>query len=152
MLFALDNPVFATFALTAALTAFKIIGQGWVVIWVMMRAHAGWAAPEDLRAGPLNPAPDPSQMTEPEAVARARRMHRNDLENIPAFWAAGLVLVAADPPLWAAQVLMWGFVAARAGHAWAYGTAQRHETRATFYTVATILTAIMLVWGIAAAL
>ena len=76
---------------------------------------------------------------------RSRRMHRNDLENIPAFRAAGLVLVAVAPPSGLVQVLMYGFVAARASHAVAYATAQSHEVRATFYTAGSLIVMAMAV-------
>jgi uncharacterized MAPEG superfamily protein len=66
-------------------------------------------------------------------------MHRNDLENIPAFLAIGLVFVTVDPLLLAAQLLFYGFVAARLLHAVAYGTKQSHEVRATFYTVGSVI-------------
>lgn len=77
-------------------------------------------------------------------------MHRNDLENIPAFWAAGLVFVAVAPPLWLAQVLMYGFVAVRAAHAVAYAKAQPHEVRATFYTVGSLIVMAMAIYAVVA--
>jgi uncharacterized MAPEG superfamily protein len=78
-------------------------------------------------------------------------MHRNDLENIPAFWAAGLLFVAVAPPLWLAQVLMYGFVAMRLIHAIVYATKQTHEVRATFYTVASLIViymALHVLWAV----
>ena len=72
-------------------------------------------------------------------VDRSRRMHRNDLENIPGFLFAGLLFVVTDPSLWLAQALFFGFVAARLGHFWAYATAQSHEVRATFYTIGSLI-------------
>ena len=152
MSYTLDNPVFWHFAVTALLGALKIMGQGWVTVRLMLTENAGYAAPEDLRKTSLNPEPDPSQLEINDRVDRSRRMHRNDLENIPAFWAAGLILVAVEPPLWAALVLFWGFVAARAGHAWAYGTAQNHEVRATFYTIGSVIVIVMAVWALLALL
>ena len=79
-------------------------------------------------------------------------MHRNDLENIPAFWMAGLLLVLAVPPAWLAHTLLWGFVAARAAHAVAYGTAQNHEVRATFYTIGSVIVIAMALYVLVAAL
>lgn len=146
----LDNPVFWHFAVTALIGVLKVMGQGWVTVRCMMSENAGFASPEDLRAGPLNAAPDPMQLEPNPRVERSRRMHRNDLENIPAFWVAGLIFVAAAPPLWAAIVGFWGFVLARAGHAWAYGTGQSHEVRATFYTVGSVLVIGMALWGLVA--
>ncbi len=151
-LFTLENPIFVTYAVAAALAALKVMGQGWVTVVRMMSAGGGFAAPEDLRAGPLNRDPRPEQLAPNEAVERSRRMHRNDLENIPAFWAAGLLFVAVEPPLVWAWVFMGGFVAARALHAVAYATAQRHEVRATFWTVGSLAVIAMAVWVLVVAL
>lgn len=135
----LENPVFTTYAITAALGVLKVMGQGWMTVYRMMKIDAGYASPEDLRPGPLNRTPSPEQIEVNDYVDRSRRMHRNDLENIPAFWIAGLLFVLAGPPLWLAQALMYGFVGARALHALAYATKQSHEVRATFYTVGSLI-------------
>jgi len=142
----LQNPVFVTYAIAAALGVLKVMGQGWMTVWRMMKVRAGFASPEDLQPGPLNPAPSPEQLEINDYVDRSRRMHRNDLENIPAFWVAGLLFVLTAPPLWLAQVLMFGFVAARALHALAYATKRSHEVRATFYTVGSVIVIVMAVW------
>lgn len=152
-LFGFDNPVFRVYAIAAALTVLKVMGQGWMTVWRMMRSGEGLVSPEDLRPGPLNRAPDPRQLAVSDYVDRSRRMHRNDLENIPAFWIAGLLFVATDPALWLAQVLMYGFVAARAAHFVAYATGQSHEVRATFYTVGSLIVmamAVLVLVGLAA--
>lgn len=136
--FTIENPVFVTWIIATALTVLKVMGQGWMTVYRMMKVGGGYAAPEDLQPGLINRAPDPRQLEVNDYVDRSRRMHRNDLENIPAFWAAGLAFVAVAPPLWLAQLLMYGFVAARAAHAVAYATAQSHEVWATFYTVGSL--------------
>ena len=146
--FTIENPVFVTWMIATALTVLKVMGQGWMTVYRMLRVGGGYAAPEDLRAGLINKAPDPSQLDVNDYVDRSRRMHRNDLENIPAFWAAGLIFVAVAPPLWLAQVLMYGFVAARAAHAVAYATAQSHEVRATFYTIGSLIVMAMAVYAL----
>jgi len=148
--YTIENPVFLTWIIATALTVLKVMGQGWMTVYRMMKVGGGYAAPEDLRPGLINQAPDPKQLEVNDYVDRSRRMHRNDLENIPAFWAAGLVFVAASPPLWLAQVLMYGFVAARAAHAVAYGTAQSHEVRATFYTLGSLIVIVMAVYALIA--
>jgi uncharacterized MAPEG superfamily protein len=151
-LLTLENPVFRAYAAATALMALKIMGQGWMTVWRMMRRREGLASPEDLRAGPLNPAPDESQLAVSDYVDRSRRMHRNDLENIPAFWAAGLIFVTAAPPFALAVALFAGFVLARLAHAWAYATARSHETRATFYTIGSLIVIWMALHGLWAAL
>lgn len=138
-LITLDNPVFVTFVIAAALMVLKLMGQGWMTVYRMMKTRSGWASPEDLRQGLLNPVPDDSQLALNDYVDRSRRMHRNDLENIPAFWVAGLLFVLTDPALWLAQGLLYGFVLARLLHFMAYATQQSHEMRATFYTMGSLI-------------
>ena len=140
----LANPVFVTYAVCAALGVLKIVVQGWDTAFRLMKYNTGYASPEDLRRGLLNPHPDPSTQLAPhESVERSRRMHRNDLENIPAFLAIGLIFVLVAPPLWLAQVTLYGFVLARIAHGFAYATAQSHEVRATCYTIGSLMTAYM---------
>lgn len=110
-----------------------------MTVYRMLRSNSGLASPEDVQKGMINKAPDPAQLEVNDYVDRSRRMHRNDLENIPAFWAAGLVFVAIDPALWVANLLMYGFVLARAAHFVAYATKQTHEVRATFYTIGSVI-------------
>lgn len=135
----LSNPVFATYAVCAALGVLKIMGQGWMTVFRLMKVEGGYASPEDARPGPLNPRPRPGQTEVNDYVERSRRMHRNDLENIPGFLVAGLLFVLVSPPLLLAQLLMYGFVLARAAHAVAYATARSHEVRATFYTTGSVI-------------
>ena len=135
----LENPVFTTYLIASALMALKVMGQGWMTVYRMLKSDSGLVNPEDLRKGPTNRNPRPEQLEPNDYVDRSRRMHRNDLENIPAFWAVGLGFVVVDPTLLLAQVLFFGFVIARVLHAWAYVTARSHETRATFYTVGSLI-------------
>ena len=135
----LENPIFVTYAIAAALGVLKVMGQGWMTVYRMLKVGSGYASPEDLQAGMINRNPSPEQLEVNDYVDRSRRMHRNDLENIPGFWVAGLLFVLVAPPLWLAQVLMYGFVAARTLHALAYATKQTHEVRATFYTVGSLI-------------
>lgn len=132
------NPVFAVFAICAALGVLKVMGQGWWTVRQMFAVNGGYATPEDAGAGLINPDPRPGQLDPHEPVERSRRMHRNDLENIPAFWVAGLLFTMTDPVSWVAYILMGGFVVARAGHAYAYWAAKGHDLRATFYTLGSL--------------
>lgn len=147
---AAENPVFAAYMVAAALMVLKIMGQGWMTVYRMMTIKGGFASPEDLRPGPINRKPRPEQLDANDYVERSRRMHRNDLENIPAFLACGLIFVAAGPPAVLAYVLLYGFVLARLAHSLAYATGQSHEIRATFYTigsVAVIAMALFVLWA-----
>jgi uncharacterized MAPEG superfamily protein len=134
-----ENPVFVTYVICSAIMVLKVMGQGWMTVYRMMKVGAGYASPEDLQQGLINTKPDPAQLEVNEYVDRSRRMHRNDLENVPAFWVAGLLFVAVGPAVWLAQVLMYGFVVARLGHFLAYATQQSHEVRATFYSLGSLI-------------
>jgi len=147
----LTNPVFVTYAVAASIMVLKIMLQGWITVVRMMANQGGFVSPEDMKAGPANPKPRPGQLDLNDDVDRSRRIHRNDLENIPAFLAIGLLFVLIAPPLAAAQWLLYGFVAARLMHFVAYSTAQRHEVRATFYTIGSLIVIAMAVWVLAAA-
>jgi microsomal prostaglandin-E synthase 1 len=57
---------------------------------------------------------------EPPEVARVQRAHRNDLENIPAFLALGLVAVLVGAVGMPLKVALIVFTAARFGHSLAY--------------------------------
>ena len=83
--FTLTNPVFVTYVIAASLMVLKIMLQGWITVVRMMATDAGLVSPEDLKAGPVNRNPRPEQLQPNQDVERSRRIHRNDLENIPAF-------------------------------------------------------------------
>lgn len=146
----IENPVFATYAIAAAIMVLKIMGQGWMTVYRMMRSDSGLASPEDLRVGLINKNPRAEQLEVNDYVDRSRRMHRNDLENIPAFLAAGLLFVAVGPSVLQAQILMYGFIAARLLHAIAYATKQSHEVRATFYSIGSLIVIYMALYTLVA--
>ena len=102
-LLSMENPVFAAYAIAAALMILKLMAQGWVTVALMIRRDAGLLNPEDLRRTPANRNPRPDQLDPQPDVERSRRMQRNDLESIPAFLAAGLLFVTAAPPAWMAR-------------------------------------------------
>ena len=149
-LLTMENPVFVTYMITAAIMILKVMGQGWMTVYRMLKVQAGWASPEDLQPGLINRKPSPEQLEVNDYVDRSRRMHRNDLENIPAFLACGLIFVATGPSLVLANSMMYGFVAARLLHALAYASKQSHEVRATFYTIGSLLVIAMAVYVLAA--
>lgn len=150
-LLSMENPVFVTYMIAAALTILKIMGQGWMTVYRMLKSDSGLASPEDLQTGLINKNPRPEQLERNDYVDRSRRMHRNDLENIPAFLAAGLIFVASSPSLLLANILMYSFVGARLIHALAYATKQTHEVRATFYTIGSVVVVIMAIYALVAA-
>ena len=132
--------------IAGAIMILKIMGQGWMTVYRMLKSNSGLASPEDLQVGLINKNPSPDQLEINDYVDRSRRMHRNDLENIPAFLACGLLFVAAGPSYLLANILMYGFVGARLLHAIAYATKQTHEVRATFYTIGSVVVIVMAVY------
>jgi len=147
--FTIENPVFVTYMIASAIVILKLMGQGWMTVYRMLKINGGLASPEDLRPGLFNRDPRPEQLETNDYVERSRRMHRNDLENLPAFLACGLLFVAVGPPSLLANILMYGFVGARLAHTLAYATAQSHEMRATFYTIGSAVVIVMALYVLA---
>lgn len=147
-----ENPVFVTYMIAAAIMVLKLMGQGWMTVYRMIKADAGLLNPEDLLAGPANKNPRPEQLEMNDYVERSRRMQRNDLESIPAFLACGIIFVAAAPPALLASILMYGFVIGRLAHTLAYATGQRHEVRAAFFSVGSLAVVAMAVYVLAVAI
>ena len=139
----LDNPVFHTYVIVAAIMILKLMIQPWITVGRMMKVHAGFRSPEDLKKSPLNPVPVEGQTGIHEYVDRSRRINLNDLESIPGFLAAGFLFVLVGPPVLLAKVLMWTYVGARAAHFVAYTTAQLHDIRATLWTFSSLVVIVM---------
>lgn len=135
----LENPVFVTYTIAASLIVLKYLGHGWLTVFAMMKNQGGFLNPEDANRGMVNPKPKPGQLDPADFVERTRRMHRNDVENAPAFLVAGLLFVFTQPSLLIAQVLLYGFVATRFVHALVYMTRRSHEVRATFYSLGSLI-------------
>ena len=146
MLITFDNPVFVTYAIACLLMSLKYLIQGWATVGAMIRTDSGLLNPEDLQKTPFNPNPREEQLKPAESVARSRRMQRNDTENLPPFFAAGLLFVLTEPSLLIAQIVFYGYVAARLGHTLAYATGQIHEIRAGFFSVGSLLNMAMAGW------
>lgn len=135
----LQNPVFATYVVAACIMILKAVAMSWLTVVRMMGANAGFRSPEDAKKTPLNPNPRPGQVGPNESVDRIRRIHLNDLENIPFFLVAGLLYVTTAPDPVLAQWLFYGYVVSRLLHFIAYLTAQIHEVRATLWTVGSVI-------------
>ena len=135
----LQDPLFATYAVAATLMILKAVCMSWLTVVRMMSAQGGFRSPEDLRKTPLNPAPDPKQLEPDERVERIRRIHLNDLENLPFFLVAGFLYMLTQPTLWLAQLLLYGYVVSRLLHFAAYLTACSHDMRAALWTVGSLI-------------
>lgn len=138
-----ENPVFAVYAVSAALMMLLAIFTAWITVIQMMRFKGGFRAPEDMKKTPLNPAPMPDQTAPKEPVERYRRIMQNHLENIPFFLTIGLLFVLTGPTLVLAQWLLFGYAASRILHFLAYATAQVHDIRATFWTIGSVILIVM---------
>ena len=148
----LQNPLFATYVIAATLMILKAVSMSWLTVVRMLQENGGFRSPEDLRKTPLNPAPDARQLERNERVERVRRIHQNDLENLPFFLVAGLLYVLTGPSLMMAQLLLYGYVVSRLLHFAAYLSAQTHDLRATLWTVGSLIVIFMTVRTLLAAL
>lgn len=148
----LQNPVFAAYAIAASLLILKAVGMSWLTVARMMKANAGFRSPEDAKRTPLNKNPSEGQVGPNEYVDRIRRIHLNDLENIPFFLAAGLLFVLIGPGLLEARLLFYGYVVSRLLHFAAYLSARTHDTRAALWTIGSLMLIYMAVRVLLAAL
>jgi glutathione S-transferase len=135
----LRDPLFATYAIAAALMILKAVGMAWLTVLRMTQEKGGYRSPEDLRKTLLNPSPHPGQIQPNERVERIRRIHQNDLENLPFFLAAGFLYVLSEPSLAEARWVLYGYVVSRLLHFAAYLGARTHDTRATLWTIGSLL-------------
>ncbi|HUQ08222.1 MAG TPA: MAPEG family protein [Kofleriaceae bacterium] len=133
-----DDPLFRVYAISAAAMVLLMGSQSWITVIRMMKVKGGFRSPEDVKKSPFNPNPSPDQIQPVEYVERSRRMHLNHCENIPLFLVIGLLFVIARPPLWAAQLALYGYVITRILHFAAYMTAQLHDVRAAMWTPGSI--------------
>jgi glutathione S-transferase len=148
----LQDPVFATYAIAASLMILKAVGMSWLTVVRMMRVKGGFRAPEDLRRTLFNPDPDPRQLAPDDRVDRIRRIQLNDLESLPYFLVAGFLFVLTGPSLLLARVLLYGYVVSRLLHFAAYLGARNHETRATLWSVGSLILIFLTWWTLVAAL
>jgi glutathione S-transferase len=148
----LHDPLFVTYAVAATLLILKAVAMSWLTVVRMVQANGGYRSPEDIQKTPMNPAPDPAQLLPNERVERIRRIQLNDLESLPYFLIAGLLYILTEPSLRLAQCLLYGYVASRMLHFWAYLTGQIHEIRATLWTIGSIILVFMTVRTLVVAL
>jgi glutathione S-transferase len=148
---AFRDPVFATYAIAAAIMILKAVAMSWLTVVQMTRVKGGFRSPEDVRKTRLNPDPNPEQMRPNESVERMRRIHLNDLENIPFFLAAGLIWTMSRPSLLEAQIVLYAYVITRLAHFAAYLSARSHDIRAMLWTPGSLLIVYMAVRTLMAA-
>jgi glutathione S-transferase len=135
----LEDPLFATYVIAASLMILKAVSMSWLTVVRMMQEKGGFRSPEDIGKTPLNPEPNPKQLEPNERVDRIRRIHLNDLENLPFFLVAGFLYVLTEPSLPLARLLLYGYVVSRLLHFAAYASARTHDTRAALWTVGSLI-------------
>ena len=135
----LANPLFATYVIAATLMILKVAGMSWLTVARMLKVNGCFRSPEDLEKTPVNPNPSPEQLEPNEYVNRIRRIHLNDLENVPFFLVAAFLYILTEPSLVLAQWLLYGYVASRFLHFIAYLTARTHDTRAALWTIGALI-------------
>ena len=130
-------PAFRLYAIVTLLLVLKIIALG-LYTGTLRTRRQSFATPEDYRLFGAVPRPSSD-----EDVERARRAHRNDLENVLPFIAAALPFALTAPNPWTARLYFWGFLIARVVHTVAYiGKLQPHRTIA--FAVGVVLTVAMI--------
>jgi uncharacterized MAPEG superfamily protein len=113
----LANPAFRLYALCVAVLGVKMLASG-VYTATRRQKVGGFINPEDATTfGTPGAAPRAEEAPE---VAHALRIQRNDLENIPLFFAVGLVYVLSGASLTGAIILCGLFTVARVAHTFAY--------------------------------
>ena len=150
--FTLQNPVFATYVIAATLAILKLASMSWLTVVRMVQQNGGYRSPEDTKLTPMNKNPSPQQTDRNESVERVRRVHQNDLENLPLFIFSAGLFVLTDPSLLVARILFYGYVASRFAHSLAYLSAVTHDTRAKLWTPGSLILIFMTVRTLLAAL
>ena len=113
----LGNPAFRTYAVCVAILVLKMIASA--MYTAAQRSQVkGYVNPEDA-AVVGGPGVSAAEIEQPE-VARALRIQRNDLENIPLFFAIALVYVLLGASSLGAAVYCWTFTIARVLHTIVY--------------------------------
>jgi uncharacterized MAPEG superfamily protein len=110
------NEAFASYAVCSGILAIKMFASS---AWtgVQRSKVKGYVNPEDARIAGAGVEPSPEEKPE---VARALRIQRNDVENIPVFFAIGLVYVLSGASAFGAAAYCWTYTLARIGHTVAY--------------------------------
>jgi microsomal prostaglandin-E synthase 1 len=111
------TPAFRTYALCCAILALKMLFSA-VYTGTRRQASQGYINPEDARTFGREDAR--AAASESPEVAHALRIQRNDIENIPIFFAVGLVYVLAGAPALGAAAYFWTYTIARVAHTIAY--------------------------------
>jgi glutathione S-transferase len=125
----MNDPAFRAYAVCSAILAVKMLLSGSYTTLMRLR-NKGFVNDEDAKAFGAAGA----SAVEHPAVAHALRIQRNDGENIPLFFAVGLVYVLSGASAFGAAAYCWTFTIARLLHTVAY-TLHLQPWRAICYGV-----------------
>jgi len=136
----LVNPAFRSYAFCSAILALKMLYSG-VYTGTRRSKHQGFINQEDATV--FGPAGATALGQEAPEVAHALRIQRNDGENIPLFFAVGLIYVLSGASPFGARFLCWSFMLARLAHTYCY---QHHiqPWRAVSFIVGSTATVLMI--------
>jgi uncharacterized membrane protein YecN with MAPEG domain len=111
------TPALQAWAAASLVVILKMMGVG-VYTSVLRLRHRVYISPEDyaMQGHPAAEGPD-------EDVERARRIHRNDLENVLPFVLVGLVYALCEPSSVGLRVCFVGFPVVRILHTFFYARA-----------------------------
>ncbi|XP_076642052.1 microsomal glutathione S-transferase 1 [Halictus rubicundus] len=73
-------------------------------------------------------------------IARVRRCHLNDLENIPLWFIVTSLWLTTNPPVWLAGVLIRTFVISRIVHTLSYAVVSKQPHRAISFAIGLVVT------------
>jgi uncharacterized MAPEG superfamily protein len=133
----LNNPALRLFGITYLILVVKMMAVGWYTSFHRI-SKGVFATPEDYRLQGVAPKAGAN-----EDVERARRAHRNDLENILPFFGVGLLYALTNPSMTAASIFFIGFGMARVLHSVFY-LAEMQPHRTIAFGVGQVLTMLML--------
>jgi glutathione S-transferase len=111
-----DNPAFRPYAVCTAILVLKAMAAT-LYTGLQRQRSRGYVNEEDARVFGQGA---PVRAEEAPGVAHALRIQRNDAENLPAFFAIGLVYVLSGASASGAAIYCWTYTISRIVHMVAY--------------------------------
>lgn len=136
----LTNPAFRIYALCVAVLGVKMLASA-VYTGTRRQKVGGFINPEDAKT--FGTSGMAARTEEAPEVAHALRIQRNDLENLPLFFAVGLVYILSGASPMGATIFCGLFTVARIAHTFAY---LRHlqPARAICFGIGAVCTLLMI--------
>jgi prostaglandin-E synthase 1 len=137
----IGNPAFRSYAFCAAILGLKMLLSAVYTGRTRQRVQ-GYINAED--ASTFGEGGVAAGAVEAPEVAHALRIQRNDLENIPLFFAIGLIYFLCGFSHFKVGLFCWTFTLARLAHTYCY-MHQLQPGRAISFTVGAIATLLMII-------